>query len=110
MIYQCEHQMIALANRYADVPRVNAILKQVARELLLLESSDWQFNISTWSSRDYAEQRVRYHYDKFQALAALIPRVAAGEEVEPDAWNALGEAEDRDRCFPDIDPRWWKTD
>lgn len=110
MIYRCEHDMIALANRYADVPRVETILKQAARELLLLESSDWQFNISTWSSRDYAEQRVRYHYDKFQALAALIPRVTAGEEIEPDAWNELGEAEDRDRCFPDIDPRWWKTD
>jgi 1,4-alpha-glucan branching enzyme len=107
-IYDCEHQMTALARAYGDVPEVATILKQAARELLLLESSDWQFSISTWASRDYAEERVRYHADKFQALATLVRRVAAGEEIEPDAWNDLGEAEDRDRCFPDVDPKWWR--
>lgn len=106
-VYECEQQMIDLARKYGDVPRVATILKQAARELLLLESSDWQFSISTWASRDYAEQRVHYHYDRFQALAALAQRAAEGEEIEPDAWNALGEAEDRDRCFPDVEPQWW---
>jgi 1,4-alpha-glucan branching enzyme len=106
-IYECEQEMTALAREYGDNPRVATILKQAARELLLLESSDWQFNISTWAARDYAEERVRYHYGKFTALAALVRRAAAGEEIEPGAWNELGEAEDRDRCFPDVEPKWW---
>jgi len=106
-VYECEHQMIDLAREYGDTPRVATILRQAARELLLLESSDWQFSISTWASRDYAEQRVHYHYDTFQALAKLTRRVAEGEAIEPDAWNDLGEAEDRDRCFPDVEPKWW---
>ncbi len=99
--------MVELARRYADLPRVRTILNQAARELLLLESSDWQFSISTYSSRDYAEQRIKYHYTKFKQLADLVRRAGAGEEIPTDDWNHLGEAEDRDRCFPDIQPQWW---
>jgi 1,4-alpha-glucan branching enzyme len=106
-IYEAEREMIALAQRYANVPRVETILRQAARELLLLESSDWQFSISTFTSRDYAEQRVNYHFTKFKRLADLTRRAAAGETIPPDDWNSLGEAEDRDRCFPEVNPAWW---
>jgi len=109
-VYECEREMVALARELGDLPRVATLLRQAARELLLLESSDWQFSISTWTSRDYAEQRVHYHHGKFRAIADLARRVARGEEIEPDAWNELGEAEDRDRCFPDVDPSWWAED
>ena len=106
-IYEAERTMIGLASQFADNPVVQPLLKQAARELLLLESSDWQFCISTFSSRDYAEQRVNYHFDKFKAIAGLIRRVANGEAIPTDDWNALGEAEDRDRAFPDVDPHHW---
>ncbi len=108
-IYECEAEMIRLADDLGDNPVVETLLRQAARELLLLESSDWQFCISTWAARDYAEQRVRYHADKFEAIALLARRAAAGDNIDPEDWNALGEAEDRDRCFPDIDPAWWRT-
>ncbi len=106
-IYECELKMIDLAKKYGDNPLVETLLKQAARELMLLESSDWQFSISTFSSRDYAEQRVNYHSAKFDQIAELIERTALGEDIPPEDWNHLGEAEDRDRCFPDIDPKWW---
>ncbi len=106
-IYEAEQEMIELAGLYADVPRVETILKQAARELLLLESSDWQFSISTFSSRDYAEERLNYHFKKFKVLTALVRQTAEGADISPDAWNALGEAEDRDRCFADVKPEWW---
>jgi 1,4-alpha-glucan branching enzyme len=107
LIYKAEREMAALAAEFGDEPRVQTLLKQAGRELLLLESSDWQFSISTWASRDYAEQRVNDHAGKFETIASLIRRIVAGEEIPADDWNALGEAEDRDRCFPDVDPRWW---
>ena len=107
-IYEAELEMISLANEFSENVRVETLLKQVARELLLLESSDWQFSITTFSSRDYAEQRVNYHFTKFKQIASLIRRTAKNEEISPEDWNALGEAEDRDRCFADIDPKWWK--
>jgi 1,4-alpha-glucan branching enzyme len=106
-IYEAEQTMVELSRDYADNPQVATLLKQAARELLLLQSSDWQFSISTYSSRDYAEQRVRYHHEKFLQIADLIARAARGETIPPEDWNHLGEAEDRDRCFPDVDPRWW---
>src|SRR5262249_23594605 len=99
LIYEAEQEMIELGEKYAEEPHVETILRQAARELLLLESSDWQFSISTFSSRDYAEQRVNYHFKKFKQLAELVRRAAAGEEIAPDDWNHLGEAEDSDRCF-----------
>lgn len=107
-IYEAEQKMVQLAQTYADVPQTATLLKQAARELLLLESSDWQFSISTFSSRDYAEQRINYHSEKFLQIAVLIERVAKGEEISKDDWNSLGEAEERDRCFPDVDPKWWQ--
>lgn len=106
-IYEAERDMIALAKEYGANTRVATILKQAARELLLLQSSDWQFSISTFTSRDYAEQRVNFHFTRFQQLASLVRRAAAGEDIAPDDWNSLGEAEDRDRCFPDVEPQWW---
>jgi 1,4-alpha-glucan branching enzyme len=106
-IYPCEEELIELVKEFGENPATATILKQAARELLLMESSDWQFCISTWAARDYAEQRISYHIEKFQALAGLVRRVGAGEEIEPDAWNSLGEAEDRDRCFPNVKPSFW---
>ena len=110
LLYAAEQEMVSLAQEYADIPTVATLLKQAARELFLLQSSDWQFSISTFSSRDYAEQRLKYHFKMFQHIAKLIRRIAAEEEISPDDWNLLGEAEDRDRCFPNIDPKWWIMD
>lgn len=107
-IYKAEAEMISLADEYGDDVRVTTLLKQAARELLLLESSDWQFSISTFSSRDYAEQRVNFHFTRFTQIAELVRKVGRGEQVLPQEWDNLGEAEDRDRCFPDVDPNWWR--
>ncbi len=42
--------------------------QQLCRELLLLESSDWQFLITTGAARDYAEIRFLTHNDQFNEL------------------------------------------
>lgn len=109
-IYRCEREMTELADTYADAPEAAPLLKQAARELMLLQSSDWPFCISTWASRDYAEQRVRYHFDRFQSVAALLRRRMAGRPDDPDLAAAVGEAEDRDRCFADVKPEWWMSE
>lgn len=107
-IYQAEQEMAQLARDYVDMPSMRILLTQACRELLLLESSDWQFSISTWSSRDYAEQRVNYHHARFMQIAALIRRAGdTPDSIILEEWNALGEALDRDRCFADVDPAWW---
>ncbi|HLB25245.1 MAG TPA: 1,4-alpha-glucan branching protein domain-containing protein, partial [Nitrospirota bacterium] len=62
-VYECEAEMVSLAKEFShkDDPQLGDILKQAARELLLMQSSDWQFLISTWSARDYAEMRFTEH-------------------------------------------------
>ncbi len=83
------------------------VLHQLARELLLLESSDWPFLITTVSARDYSEARVKLHSATFDRLLALARTAMAGPiPPEQEAW--LREVEARDSPFPEIDLDWWE--
>jgi len=109
-IYEAEREMQELARKFGASKDENMqnILRQAARELLLLESSDWQFLISTWSARDYAELRVTEHFQDFKRLAEMARRYGSGEWVDPGEWTFLGDCEKRDKIFEDIDLRWFK--
>jgi len=78
------------------------VVRQAARELLLLQASDWQFLISTWSARDYAEIRFSQHVADFKRLAGLARRLAAGHSLEPGDRNFLDKCRLRDRLFPQL--------
>src|SRR6185503_2418392 len=49
-------------------PAFGPVLAQAARELLLLQSSDWQFIISTGAAADYASQRFSGHAEDLELL------------------------------------------
>jgi len=108
-IYECEYKMVEFVNKYADTNdnNIKNILKQLARELLLLESSDWQFLISTWSARDYAENRVAEHYTRFKKLANMLETYASGNHVDEGDWTYLGILEKTDKIFEEIDYKFW---
>ncbi|MBL7074922.1 DUF1957 domain-containing protein [candidate division KSB1 bacterium] len=108
-IYDAEKRMIGLVKsspRTAD-GKLYRILKQLARELLLLESSDWQFLISTWSARDYAEGRVVLHTENFNRLAEMAEKFLGGKEIGDGDWAFLDTLERNDCLFPNVDPSWW---
>ncbi len=71
-------------------------LKEAARELLLLESSDWPFLITTGQAKQYAIQRFNEHHHRFQELTEMIKSNAVNEA-------RVAEIEEVDNCFPDID-------
>ncbi len=73
-------------------------LAQCARELLLLESSDWPFLVTTGQAREYAELRFTQHLERFNALAAAIE----SDSVDP---AFVADLRERDKLFADIDPR-----
>ncbi len=108
-VYHAEEAMEEMAHLWADDPdpRLNDLLKQCGRSLFLLESSDWQFLISTFSARDYAELRLTVHNDDFRRLAAMTRQYAAERSLPPEDWNFLEACRERDDIFPDIDPKWW---
>ncbi|HEU5287903.1 MAG TPA: 1,4-alpha-glucan branching protein domain-containing protein, partial [Candidatus Limnocylindria bacterium] len=55
--------------------------RQAARELLLAQSSDWPFLVTTGQAADYAVERFRSHAMRFRRAAELARRATAGDEV-----------------------------
>ena len=100
LIHAAERRMEQLVAAYpqADGWRLRA-LNQLARELLLLESSDWPFLISTGQAREYASARFQQHLARFNRLAMIIEAGQLGPEEERflDAVAVL------DNPFPQID-------
>jgi len=108
-IYDAEIKMRELVRSVSSGTSadLNQVLQQMARELLLLESSDWQFNISTWSARDYAEKRLEEHYAAFENLHRMAYRcLSRGTLSEPDRETVTRLAQ-KDGPFEIVDPQWW---
>ncbi len=83
------------------------ILQQLCRELLLLESSDWQFLITTGAARDYAEIRFLTHNDQFNEIKAIWQSFESAGVLTKAQEDRLAEIERRDGVFPNIDPGLW---
>jgi 1,4-alpha-glucan branching enzyme len=103
-IHAAEHRMEGLVARYpAASEQVQFALNQTARELLLLQSSDWEFLYTTGQARQYAADRFTEHANRFNALAdALESGTQSGEQAAARLADQYGE---RDNLFPDIDYR-----
>ena len=96
-IYRIEAAAAALAPRLAGLDR--RLLKQFFREKYLLESSDWPFLISTWSARDYAENRAAEHYER---ALTLVGWLEAGRALGPAEVSLLEVFESEDRIFEEV--------
>lgn len=102
-IHEAEQRMTRLANRHkADWGNENLrkTLNQAARELLLAESSDWPFLVTTGQARNYAIQRFSQHMERFRKLCESV------EAGQPDS-NLTEEYWQLDKLYPNIDYRWW---
>ena len=100
---------VAAAGHWRSSDLGTRILQQLCRELLLLESSDWQFLITTGAARDYAEARFLTHSDQFNELKAIWQALEATGSLTPEQATRLDEIQLRDGIFPDIDPAFWST-
>jgi 1,4-alpha-glucan branching enzyme len=103
-IHACERKMEELAARFHDIPAgpVKAALDQAARELLLLESSDWPFLVTTGQAREYATRRFTEHIERFEELACM----AESGDVNR---LRLEEFQEKDRLFPGLDYRLFQN-
>ena len=83
-------------------PVARPVLAQAARELLLAQSSDWQFIISTGAAADYAERRIRQHCADAEELIAAL---ASGDDSQLEsAQRRAEELGRRDQLFPNVIP------
>jgi 1,4-alpha-glucan branching enzyme len=100
LLHVAGRQMIASARKYQVNDRTIAdrFLKQMARELLLAQSSDWAFLIKNGTAREYATARTRDHLARFERLHGELER---GESDE----TFLCDCEWRDNLFPNVNWR-----
>ena len=73
--------------------------RQAARELLLAQSSDWPFLVTTGQAADYAVERFRSHALRFRRATEIALRGSPEDDVE------LRSLERADNPFPDASPR-----
>ncbi len=71
------------------------ILKQMSREVLLLQSSDWPFIMKTGTMTEYAKKRIKVHTNLFLELRSMLHR----EDI---SLERLKQIEDEHPIFPDI--------
>jgi 1,4-alpha-glucan branching enzyme len=108
-IYQAELtvQQIAKGGLWRGHHDATRLVRQICRELLLLESSDWQFLITTRHARDYAEKRFNTHLEQLRTLLDIWRRFEATRQIPADKLPELERIEQRDFVFPNIDPELW---
>jgi 1,4-alpha-glucan branching enzyme len=78
------------------------ILAQAARELLLAQSSDWQFILSTGAAADYGERRFREHCSDTEELVQVLEDGSAAALDR--GHRRAAELAERDALFPDVLP------
>lgn len=94
--------MTRMANQWPDAQALQRrALNQAARELLLAQSSDWPFLVTTGTATDYSTRRFKQHVTRFLKLTGQIRANRIDESY-------LGFLEYRDSLFPDIDYRVFK--
>ncbi|USS40234.1 glycoside hydrolase family 57 protein [Thermococcus aggregans] len=100
-IHLAERRMVALASKYIHEDKFgDRVLEQLGRELLLIESSDWQFLVTTGQAKEYGKRRLLEHANYFHRLAnALEEYFKSGEFKE---MNFLEEVEEKDNPFHPI--------
>lgn len=97
--HRAEDRMIELARRYpAAEGDLQRVLNQAARELLLAQSSDWAFIITTGTTVQYAIKRFRDHIARFSELYEM----AMSGRID---YEKLADYEWRDTIFQEIDYR-----
>jgi 1,4-alpha-glucan branching enzyme len=97
ILYQAEERM---ARILAAGPSESIVLQQAARELLLLQASDWPFLITTGQAPEHAAQRFNGHVERFHRLLDSQEAGRPDEALARSLWEI-------DKVFPDIEVAWF---
>jgi len=95
-IYECEDKIWAIATNNNLLPP--SLLKQLLVELLILQSSDWQFLITTQDAKDYSKERFNFHY---KACLDLLNAYEINDEVTIKL--LLNELKHKDFIFAEVE-------
>ncbi|MBV9128114.1 MAG: DUF1957 domain-containing protein, partial [Verrucomicrobia bacterium] len=76
------------------------VLRQLARELLLAQASDWAFLMKTGTAKDFAGKETRDHLLRFTRLYEHLREGRVREDF-------LSNCEWRDNIFPELNWRYY---
>jgi 1,4-alpha-glucan branching enzyme len=101
-LHVAAERMTKLASMHqTDASELNdRVLKQLARELLLAQSSDWAFLMRTGTAREYATKRTIDHLARFNKLHDQFVVEQLDEKF-------LADCEWRDNLFPNLNWRYY---
>lgn len=95
-LHRAQEKMVDAAKRYAAGGDVkDRILNQMARELLLAQSSDWAFMMKTGAFSEYGAKKTVIHLERFHLLNSYLEKGFYNLEV-------IEDIERRDNIFPEI--------
>jgi 1,4-alpha-glucan branching enzyme len=101
-VHAAERRMEGLVEKFPQASGGSLeALNQAARELTLLEASDWEFLYTTGQARQYATDRFSDHVQRFQDLAGGLESSAPDDTLA----DLARKYNERDNLFPDIDYR-----
>jgi len=97
-LHRATREMVALAGEHAGRAEetTRRVLAQMARELLLAQSSDWAFILRTGTVAEYARKRIEGHLEAFEKLCREVKQGA----VDP---HELARLEQATPIFPRLD-------
>ncbi len=100
-LHACARRMTEQARVAGDMPtpETERMLRQLARELLLAQSSDWAFLMKTGTATDYATKRTKDHIIRFNRLYDALVSGTVDESF-------LVDCEAKDNLFPELN---WKV-
>ncbi|HQD51650.1 MAG TPA: DUF1957 domain-containing protein [Bacillota bacterium] len=102
-LHKAAEEMIALATTYPEAEELQKrALCQASRELMLAQSSDWPFIMTSGTMDNYARSRAENHLIRFRSLARQI-----NEGTIDPAW--LSALEQADNIFPHLDYRLYQS-
>src|SRR3984893_12321087 len=101
-LHAAARRMTEVARTHANdaMPFADRVLKQLARELLLAQSSDWAFLMKTGTAKEYATKRTIDHLVRFNRLHDQFAANDVDEEF-------LRDCEWRDNLFPNVNWRYY---
>jgi 1,4-alpha-glucan branching enzyme len=114
-VNQASLKMEKMVNKYPTANgNIKQVLNQAARELLLMQSSDWPFLVTTGQAKEYAVERFGYYQNKDNCRGhtgkfyTLIDMLESGELNDADI-EICNRYWEEDRIFQDIDYRNFKN-
>jgi 1,4-alpha-glucan branching enzyme len=96
----CQMTKLARAHANDSDPLTGRVLRQLARELLLAQSSDWAFLMRSGTAREYATKRTIDHLDRFNRLYHQFVMNNVDEKL-------LADCEWRDNLLPNLNWRYY---